>query len=374
VVLGACSTSARSASPPPTTTGVTTLGGVPPPAVVTNPPGTPTAPPAHATTAPPGRTTTAAPTATTAAPPTPGGAPGTAPPTLITEPTAGIAPIDGLLRSPRHTLDLTMYELVDTTAEQILAADAASGVRVRVILDGDEERSSNEAAYAYLSGHGVEVAWSSPAYEATHEKAMVIDGAIAVIMTLNLTSRYYAQDRDVAIVDRDPVDVAAVEQVFAADLTGAAVTPSGGDDLVWSPGSEPALEELIAGARSSLLVENEEMSAPGIIAALATAARRGVDVRVVMTADSEWDGAFDQLSGAGVQVSTYDEDAPLYIHAKVVVADGARAFVGSENFSDASLDRNRELGLITSDPTVVGSLASTIAADAGGGRPWAAPG
>ena len=147
-------------------------------------------------------------------------------------------------------------------------------------------------------------------------------------------------------------------------------TPPTGADLLWSPGSEDALLSLIASARSSLLVENEEMDAPAITSALEAAARRGVSVTVIMTDDSEWSSDFSDLEAAGVHVRTYSEDAALYIHAKAIVADGNRAFVGSENFSDASLDYNRELGIITSDAAIVSVLEDTLLADAAGAAPW----
>jgi phosphatidylserine/phosphatidylglycerophosphate/cardiolipin synthase-like enzyme len=75
-----------------------------------------------------------------------------------------------------------------------------------------------------------------------------------------------------------------------------------------------------------------------------------------------------------VRVRTYAPTAPLYIHAKAIVADAGssqqRAFVGSENFSGASLDQNRELGILTSDPGIVARLAETIGADAAGADQW----
>ena len=55
------------------------------------------------------------------------------------------------------------------------------------------------------------------------------------------------------------------------------------------------------------------------------------------------------------------------MHAKVVLADyglpTARMFVGSENFSSASLTRNRELGLIFSDGAAMTAMDADIAAD-----------
>ena len=67
---------------------------------------------------------------------------------------------------------------------------------------------------------------------------------------------------------------------------------------------------------------------------------------------------------AGVHLSRFTER--LYIHAKVIVVDGATAFVGSQNFSTSSLDDNRELGVITTDPVVVTSVSTTLAQDAAG--------
>src|SRR6202034_4869058 len=97
--------------------------------------------------------------------------------------------------------------------------------------------------------------------------------------------------------------------------------------------------------------------------ALAAAARRGVDVTITMTADSEWDGAFSQLAKAGVHIRLYpDNDHSLYIHAKAIVADAGRSdqrvLVGSQNFSVASLDYNRELGILTRNRSVLRSLSA----------------
>jgi hypothetical protein len=63
-----------------------------------------------------------------------------------------------------------------------------------------------------------------------------------------------------------------------------------------------------------------------------------------------------------------DTASALYIHAKAIDVDGARSFVGSENFSTASLEYNRELGIITSSASVVGPLTTTLFGDALGGQ------
>jgi len=149
------------------------------------------------------------------------------------------------------------------------------------------------------------------------------------------------------------------------------VTPQDGRDLVWSPtDAQPKLLTVINGARSSLLVENEEMGDSTVIAALVGAAQRGVKVDVVMTDSGQYAREFTTLSRVGVQVRTYSESATPYIHAKVILADAGTAFIGSQNFSSSSLKRNRELGLITSTPSVISGLQSTLSADFAQAAPW----
>ncbi|HLK73456.1 MAG TPA: phospholipase D-like domain-containing protein [Streptosporangiaceae bacterium] len=294
---------------------------------------------------------------------------------LVIEPGAGFSPVYGLINGARHSIDMTMYELADTAAEHDLAAAARRGVQVHVILD-KREKNINSNTFSYLAGNQVKVVWSSSRFTYTHQKSLVIDGSKAVIMTANLTSKYYPTSRDFLVVDTDRADVAAIAAVFDADFAHRAVTPGDGADLVWSPtDSQAKLLALINGATSSLRIYSEEMSDTTVENALIRAAKRGVDVQVCGENEGgEYDSAYAKLARAGIRISYYSSSTGFYIHGKVVEADygtgHARMFVGSENFSRTSLDRNRELGLIISDPAVLSALARTFAADFQNGKHW----
>jgi cardiolipin synthase len=295
---------------------------------------------------------------------------------LVTEPGDGLTPVYNFIESATKSIDMTMYELTDTTAEDDLAAMAAKGVTVRVILDQNLEKSHNTTAYNYLSAHGVRVVWANSTYAATHQKTITVDGVESLVMTGNLTSQYYSTSRDFAVFDTNSYDVNAIEKVFNADFTAASITPTDGYNLVWSPtDSQSQLLALINNATTSLDVENEEMGYATVVTALENAAKRGVTVHVTMTNDSnEYATEFDELTSAGVQVSTYAYTASLYIHAKVIIADHgtstAKVFLGSENFSNASLNKNRELGVILTNSAILSSTESTLSSDFAGGTPW----
>ena len=216
---------------------------------------------------------------------------------LIIEPNAGFSAVYHLIGAARSSIDLTMYELSDSAAERDLGAAAKRGVDVRVVLDG-KEKSTNTDAYDTLRSHGVKVVWSSSQYEYTHQKTLVVDGSKAVIMTANLTSKYYSTSRDFLITDTSRPDIAAISRVFDADFAHRSVTPGDGQDLVWSPtDAQDKLLALIDGARHSLRIYSEEMGDSTIEQALIAAARRGVDVQVCgENTDGEYDSDFHDLT------------------------------------------------------------------------------
>ena len=114
---------------------------------------------------------------------------------LVTEPADGYQQIYSLINSATSTLDMTMYELTDTKAEDDLVADAARGVTVRVILDVNREKTHNTSAYNYVSSNGVHVVWAPTKYAATHQKTITVDKVESAIMSGNLTSQYYSTSR-----------------------------------------------------------------------------------------------------------------------------------------------------------------------------------
>jgi cardiolipin synthase A/B len=289
--------------------------------------------------------------------------------TLLSEPAAGIGPFLNLISHAQHSVELTMYELHDRRVESALAAAAHRGVDVRVLLNGgyygdDEFKGAdrNGPAYAYLRAHRVQVRWTPGYFALTHQKTLTVDGRLSAVMTLNFVGDY-ASTRDFAVLDHQAPDVRAIVAAFNADWNAHKLIPSdGGGDLIWSPDAAGAFESMIKSARRSLDVENEEMDYSPITSDLCAAARRGVAVHVVMTYASDWASAFDRLRGCGVRLHRFHGQS-YYIHAKVLIADGQRAIISSQNFSYTSLYENRELGIRLTSASVLRPLISDFDGD-----------
>lgn len=283
-----------------------------------------------------------------------------------TEPQSGYGFLSKAIDQARRTIDVSMYELSDQTIEDNLIVKARAGVTVRVLLNSAYYgRTFNAPGVTLLRAGSVHVAWA-PSGQIFHAKYVIIDNQTVYIGTGNLVTRDYSSTRDFWVEDTTPRDIAAVASTFNADFSHQNVAAKNSGGLVWSPGSTSALVNLIASSRKTLLVENEEMDNTTVEQALMAAAQRGVSVKVVMTYSSDWKSALAQLKGAGVKVATLGASR-IYIHAKVICADctatSGTVFIGSENFSTASLSYNRELGVLTTTSFAVRAVRDAVTAD-----------
>ncbi|MGW1287560.1 phospholipase D-like domain-containing protein [Streptomyces sp. NPDC002586] len=268
------------------------------------------------------------------------------------------------INSATSKLDMTMYELEDTTAVNDLITLKNKGVTVRVVLDR-QHKSANNAAYTSLTNAGIGVVWSSSAFTYTHQKTITVDGTKSLILTGNLTSQYYATGRDYGVFTDDTRDVAAIEKVFDADYAATSVTPTDGDHLLWSPtDSRNRLVSFINSATKTLDVEELEFSDSTVVNAIVARAKAGVKVRVVLENPSSYSSEVSAIKAAGGTVVGYSDPSGFYIHAKAMVADYGLSTqeveAGSMNISSNSLSNNRELGIILTGTGVAQPAAQTI--------------
>jgi hypothetical protein len=317
---------------------------------------------------------------------------------VFPETDGGITPIYALVNSAQKSIDLSMWALTDATFSGDLVAACNRGVQVRAVLDQTEEMSDNTPAFNQLNAvPNCSAVWANLAFDSNHEKSFVVDGTQVAIMSLNLQAVAYSSTRDYAMVENDIEDIAAIEATFnedyAAGTTAAGVAgasdfdyqPGLGDasampggDLIWSPTNAQAdMLAIINNAKSTLLVEAEEMDAPNITSALVTACESGIQVHIVMTEDTlDYGPELAALQAAGCGLYLYPNlgeysGLEFYVHAKSTIADYGLptqvVYMGSINYDVESMTENRELGMYVTDPASIQILYNTMASDYAGG-------
>lgn len=276
----------------------------------------------------------------------------------------------------RQSVHMTMYLLTNNDVIDALGDLKAAGRDVKVILNREfpSGGNSNTSAYNRLQTRGVPVAWAPSAYTFTHAKTIIIDAERILVMTMNLTQTSARDNREFVATDTDPDDVADAERLFDADFQNQAVSVQG--KLVVSPQSaspidaRARLRALIDSAKSTLDVEIQSLSDNALTDAIILAHQDAVAVRVVLAVGNDLtpaqEEALAKLKAAGVPVRGLETP---YIHAKAIVVDGERLFVGSHNFTPTALFQNREIGVMTSSPVEAAKMSAIIAADFEAGVP-----
>lgn len=293
----------------------------------------------------------------------------TIPPTGAGARTLFVLPDDGAdvildeLDAAERTIDIAVYLI---TSDQVVAAIQRAvdrGVRVRVLLEPDPFGGTGEVEEeaARVRATGAEVRFSGSAVRFHHVKTFIIDDRTAMITTLNLTRSALENNRELGVITDDPADVWTAEAIFEADWEGEEATDPG--PLVVSPlNSRDAITNLIASAERTIALFAEVVRDVEIIQLLRERASAGVSVRLLVPDEIAPDDerVYRELRSAGVEVRPMTH---LYQHAKMVLVDGAHAFVGSVNFTATSMDDNREIGLVLSEPTNLARLSAVFEAD-----------
>ncbi len=259
-----------------------------------------------------------------------------------------------------------MFVLNDRDVIEALKEARQRGVDVRVMVEADPPGvgTGNRPALAELQAGDIPVKPGNPVYPFTHTRALTADDRIALIMTLDQTRDAFMFNREYGIIDANPEHVAEMNAVFDADWNRTTAHPAD-PELVWGPeNSRATITALIDQATATLDLQAAEMQDDQIMAHLSAAVQRGVVVRIIMSPSANGPdaniGGRDRIKRAGVVLRMFKVP---FIHATMLVADRKRAFVGSQAFTPASLDSNRELGILVDDPTVVGGLQGTFLND-----------
>jgi cardiolipin synthase len=292
---------------------------------------------------------------------------------------------------------------------------ARAGVQVRLIYDwlGCLGKSSKRFWRPLIAAGVMVRCFNSPrtAYpfswlQRDHRKLLAVDGQTGFITGLCVgkvwrgdPARGIAPWRDTGVAIQGP-SLAEIESAFA-EVWAASAPVTGGNGTVDSAVSQPfaplaqpppragevalrvvatvpgtlavlRLDQLIAGAASRTLWLTDAYFAgiPPYIQALRSAAKDGVDVRLLVPGASDiWalrplsQAGYRPLLEAGVRVFEWKGSM---LHAKTAVADGRWARVGSSNLNIASWMGNYELDALIEDEGFAGQMERMFEADVAG--------
>ena len=272
---------------------------------------------------------------------------------LFIEPHAGVPPILQLIQSAHRDLDIGVYYLDDRKILSAVRDAVRRGVDVRVMVEPKpygmkpwqvrKEVRAIEATGAHFRYVPNRFVSHGDRYAFYHAK-YVVNGHEAEIGTANMDWSAFHRNREYLYDTTNPQVVRAVQAVFDADWDRQRAPAWAHRVLVLSPGTSAAQLLEVINQPGPIDVESEELGPYRPI--LDTLAAKGKDLRLILPSsinrEDKRDMAFLEQHGCQVRLLP---NKPIYMHAKMVVGERL-AFIGSENFTETSLQDNREMGLI----------------------------
>jgi len=286
-------------------------------------------------------------------------------------------PIVEAIDGARESLRVKMFTFSDPTLIKVVIAAHQRGVKVRVMLNparrsGEKE---NDDTLKVLTDAGVDVLDSNPAFDVTHEKSMVVDGHTAYVKSLNWQTKNLTETRDYAVVTTAKHEVEEIVECFEADWSRKEFKPGDHSHLIWCVGNgRQRLGQLIDESKHSLWLQNERYQDPVIIEHIVRAKERGVHVHIMARPPHKLkkDKLIEGVSGlrilqdVGIKIQKLKH---VKLHAKVLLADGERAIIGSINLAPGSFDSRRELAIEVRDSHVVDRIHEVLKHDWENSRP-----
>jgi cardiolipin synthase A/B len=287
---------------------------------------------------------------------------------LVVLPDDSAQPILDAIHHAETSLRIKMFVFSDIHVLTAVIQAHQRGVKVRIMLNptrrsGEKE---NDQTRETLIAAGVEVIDSTPAFDLTHEKSMIVDDKSAWIMSLNWQQKNFVETRDYALVTSHAHEVKEIIECFEADWARQSFTPDEHSHMIWCVGNgRQRIAHFIDEAKHSLWVQNERYQDPVIIERLVRANQRGVKVHIMARPPHtlkteklvEGVAGLRILDDVGVKVHKVRE---LKLHAKLLFADGARAIIGSINLAPGSFDSRRELAIEVRDEDVIDRIAKVV--------------
>ena len=309
-------------------------------------------------------------------------------------------------KGAKNTINLETYifdqDEIGMQFADILIEKQKQGVTVNVLYDSVGTIGTPKEFFGRMRDAGISLIAFNPVNPAKrlgkwelnnrdHRKVMIVDGRVAFTGGLNISSTYanssffrsrrapakvHAEDvgwRDTHIKVEGPA-VASLQYHFinawvqqeAGELPPREYFPKlspVGDKVVRVLASEPGRDSeiyksyvvAIQGAKKSIHITSAYfVPDPQIVQELSAAARRGVDVKLILPGVTDHGLVFhagrafyEELLKNGVKI--YELQIAV-LHAKAAVIDGTWSTVGSANIDRRSFLHNYELNVVVLDP------------------------
>ena len=252
------------------------------------------------------------------------------------------------IRASKKQVYINTYIFTEKKIRAALIEAKKRGVDVKVIVEKNVYKAPNlnKATFDLLTEAWIAIHYSpSKNFSLNHAKYIVFDESV-LVSTGNYSYANFKDKRDFFMFISDDRIFKDLESLFLWDFAGDKTFFYEENTLLWSYDARLKLETLLQSAQKSIDMYVPYIQDDALFTLLIWKLKAWVTVRIVTWKSNMDDENLLLLKQKWAVIAFF----PKEVHAKAMEVDKKVLYVGSLNFSAPSIDQNREVGVIISNP------------------------
>lgn len=257
------------------------------------------------------------------------------------------------INNAKNEIYLETYMLTETRIQDALIKAKERWVKIQIILEKSPYMSYNinNKAYDYLTKKWIKVVRSNKDnYSLNHSKVLLIDG-LSIVSTWNYTYSTFTKNRDFFVFTSDKNINDKLKQNFSNDYLWEKINIYD-NNLIFSPNSSRIkFEKLFKSADKNIKMYFQYVLDDNLVEQLINLKLdKNIDIEIILPITAKDDENTKKLEKNWVKISIQKK---WTMHAKAILIDEKYLFIWSINFSENSIDNNREIWILIINQDII---------------------
>lgn len=261
--------------------------------------------------------------------------------------------IVNIIDNAKNYVYVEVYMLTESRIKEAILRAKKRWVDIQVILEKDPylAYNINNKTFDEFQKEWINIIWSNQKnYTLNHSKIILVDG-LSIISTGNLTYSSFTQNRDIYVFTKDQNIHKSLLEVFKLDYSWIKKWVLY-ENLVLSPqNSRDKIEKLFGVATKEIKIYIPYFDDEWMLEKLISLKKeKNLEIIAIIPKTAVDDENTRKLIKAWLEIY----QIPKYtMHSKAILVDDMYLWIWSTNFSEYSLNQNREIGILLKEEKVI---------------------
>jgi len=258
-----------------------------------------------------------------------------------------------LIAQAKNEIYLETYMLTEKRIQQSLIKAYKKWVNIKIILEKAPYKAYNinNKAYDKLKKEWINIKWSDKSdYSFNHSKVLLIDN-LSIISTGNYSYSTFTKNRDFFIFTTDKKIYSKLKENFNNDFNWEKINIYD-DNLIFSPNSSRIkFKKMFNSAKKDIKMYFQYTKDDQLVNLLIKLKKeKNIKISIIIPKTASDDENILKLKKAWINIKILSK---YKMHAKAILVDKKYLFIWSINFSNYSLDKNREVWILLKNSKII---------------------